>query len=150
MVHNFRRSFKLYQTSHNSYITNNRFNLRSLLLGTDIDDNESKVSSDNISISSSSDPEENANVLFTLTMRKAELDELIIETIRKYKTIRGKSGIRVVNILHPQKWTSRNGRKLYSFNRYKLFEKIRHINLLFIYFIFFISRKYYYYRHWYR
>lgn len=107
-------SNRIKPSSMYSYITNNRFNLKNLLFDKNVGNDDSTISADDNNISSSSVSEENGNIVFMLTMRKVELDELVIETIRKCKTKRGKAGMRVVNVLHPQKWTEIISKKIYD------------------------------------
>ncbi|KAG5868069.1 hypothetical protein JTB14_020742 [Gonioctena quinquepunctata] len=106
---------KIKPSSLHSYVTNDRYSLRKILLG--LNDNDiSKVSTDDTLNSSSSflEPVENSNFVFTLTFGKSEFEELLIETSRQYRDRKGNKRMRIVNILQPQIWTEIMSKKIYD------------------------------------
>ncbi|KAG5860832.1 hypothetical protein JTB14_019385 [Gonioctena quinquepunctata] len=106
---------KIRPSSLHSYVTNNRYSLRKILLGLN-DDDISKVSTNDTLNSSSSflEPVENFNFVFTLTFGKSEFEELLIETSRQYRDRKGNKRMRIVNILQLQKWTEITSKKIYD------------------------------------
>lgn len=105
---------KIKPASLYSYVANDRFNLKKLLLGISDVNNKSIESVNPLDSSSSSISADKSNFIFILTFGKAEFENLIIETSRKYRDKKGIERIRIVNVLHPQKWTEIMFKKIYD------------------------------------
>lgn len=98
-----------------SYVVNNKYNLRSLLLGEPVFVNSPSIhNSTNCTISDDSYSEEMSNVVFTLTFGKSEFDDLIVETNKKYKDKKRNPRIKTINILQPGKWTELMSKRIYD------------------------------------
>lgn len=95
-----------------SYIANNRFDLKTLLLG----ENPTVKSNNDTATTASdldSDEENKSDFIFTLTFGKAEFDALIIQASINYKDEKGKNRNRIINVLKPGEWTEIIAKKIY-------------------------------------
>lgn len=106
---------KIKPASIYSYVVNDRFGVRKLLVH-EISNGKSSDSEnpDSERSESSFNSKNKSNIIFSLTFRKTEFEDLIMETTRQYKDKKGVSRTRIVNILHPKKWTEIMARKIYD------------------------------------
>lgn len=103
-----------------SYVVNDRFNLKNLLLGdcgnhsSDEDDKNLHDVESEVSDSYDANPVDVNNFIFILTIPKTKFTSLIMETIRQSKSDKGKKRKRIMNILKPQEWTKYLSKKIYD------------------------------------
>lgn len=105
---------KIKPNSLYSYVVNNKFNLRSLLLGETEPESINSPSTTSTISDDDTFSEKKCNLVFTLTLGKSEFDDLIVETNKKYKDKKGNPRIRSINILKPGKWTELMSKKIYD------------------------------------
>lgn len=112
---------KIKPSSLYSYVVNNRFSLKNLLLGPAenvLNDETTKNLNDSTSSTlgekDCSSSKKNTDLGFVLTLSKNEFDDLILETQRQTRDKKGKRKFRMVNILKPQKWTEMISKSIYD------------------------------------
>ena len=106
---------KVQPSSIYSYVVNNRFGLKTALVG---QSNPPNIMND-LDISSVYESDESLRqkqpgFAFILKLSKSEFEELISESQRQFRDRKGNQRFRVVNILKPQKWTEFISQKIYD------------------------------------
>lgn len=97
-----------------SYVVNDRFNLKKLLLGIE-KPHAIKECHDTTSETNEEDSlDEKSNFIFQLSFGQQEFASLIIESAKKYKDKSNKTRIRTVNILKPGEWAELISKKIYD------------------------------------
>lgn len=100
-----------------SYVVNNRFHLRTLLLDSEEKDMNESVDDMNSSCSTILNnliDNQKSDYVFTLAIGKTEFNNLVMETVRKCKDKKGNSKTRIINILRPQEWTEFISKSIYN------------------------------------
>lgn len=99
-----------------SYVTNNRYDLRNIVIGipdANLRGNINDIATESVDGSDISDDEEKCFV-FMMSFPKTEFDNLIVQTARRHKDKNGNFAMRIVNILQPNKWTELMAKKIYD------------------------------------